>query len=130
MTKNSHRRPQTSPKDLKPSAYLGRTKRKGKEEFRMRPAPLGGSCEGRKFPTPLEVSSPVERSYWTEGDYWSLRGRAATGLWKAKIESKPAQRVGTANPCSPTWRHSSVSESGAWVLKFRFQSSISGRGPG
>ena len=55
MTKEQSQKTSDIPlKDLKknPLHTWVELKEKEKEEFRMRPAPLGRSCEGRKFPTP------------------------------------------------------------------------------
>ena len=84
---STDRRTQMSEKTRKhPRNWVGQ-KEKEKEGIRTGPAPQGGSCEGEKVPALWEVSSPVGRSAWMEGEFQSLIGQRSNRFVEGKTES-------------------------------------------
>ena len=58
-----------------------------KEENRTGPAPLGGSCERGKFPSPWEAPSPVGRSAGAEKELQRLGGEHSSQFAADKTET-------------------------------------------
>lgn len=108
-------------KDKKPPHNQGG---KRKKRIRIRPVLLGGNCKGRNIPAPWEVSSPLRRSTWIEGELQGLSKRREQQTVKNNLHRRL-----TPPHCDPNLRYSSVSGGGGWVLKLRLQSSGPGKGP-
>ena len=88
-------------------------------------APLGGSCEKKNVPTPLEVPSLAGRSAGMAG--WG--GSAATGLWKAKQRGTCTDGW-YSHPALPSLRCASAGTGRGWVRKLGLQRSDPERGLG
>ena len=110
MWNNSYRTPterwqKTSdiPKGKKLPTYLGRAKEKRKNRDKRigtGPAPLGGSCEGRKVSTHLEAPSRAETGSG-KGEASEPRRRAQQQWCGGQIGETPAQRLGANNQHLP-----------------------------
>ena len=91
--------------------------------------PQGGSCEGGKVPTALEVFLSARRSACTDGEFQSLKGESNNqSVEGVTVSNLP--RGSTAQPGSPQPRQSSVGRGEKHMLMLRFKSSVPGRGPG